>query len=105
MYPTDLTETQWQFIEKVLLPQERKRKHELIEVWNALFYLVRIGWQWRMLPKDYPKRELVYYYFRKWSDLAEIDLLLSSLRENIRVKRRQKASASLGIMEPKCSLG
>ncbi|KAA6324283.1 hypothetical protein EZS27_026374, partial [termite gut metagenome] len=25
MYPTDLTETQWQFIEKVLLPQERKR--------------------------------------------------------------------------------
>jgi hypothetical protein len=29
MYPTDLTETQWQFIEKVLLPQERKRKHSL----------------------------------------------------------------------------
>ncbi|KAA6318068.1 hypothetical protein EZS27_031877, partial [termite gut metagenome] len=41
MYPTDLTETQWQFIEKVLLPQERKRKHSLQQIWNALFYLVK----------------------------------------------------------------
>jgi putative transposase len=58
MYPTDLTETQWQYIEKVLLLQERKRKHELSEVWNALFYLIKTGCQWRMLPKEYPKWEL-----------------------------------------------
>lgn len=41
MYPTDLTETQWQYIKKVLLPQKRKRKHDLKEIWNAIFYLVR----------------------------------------------------------------
>lgn len=99
MYSTDLTETQWQFIEKVLSAQERKRKHELKAIWNALFYLVRTGCQWRMLPNDYPKWELVYYYFRKWSDLEEFDLLLSSLREKVRVKLHQKASASLGIID------
>jgi len=99
MYPTDLTETQWQYIEKVLLPQERKRKHELSEVWNALFYLIKTGCQWRMLPKEYPKWELVYYYYRKWSGMEEYDLLLSKLRESVRLKRGQSAAASLGIID------
>ncbi len=99
MYPTDITETQWQYIEKVLLPQERKRKHDLKEVWNAIFYLVRSGCQWRMLPKDYPKWELVYYYFRKWSEMQEFDLLLSSLGESVRFKRKQNKAASLGIID------
>ena len=62
-YPTDLTDSQWQYIEKVLLFKERKRKHKLKEIWNALFYLVKTGCQWRMLPKEYPKWQLVYYYF------------------------------------------
>lgn len=52
-----------------------------------------------MLPKDYPKWELVYYYFRKWSDLQKLDLLLSNLRESIRFKRKQNKAASLGIMD------
>lgn len=43
MYPTDITETQWSYIEKVLLVQERKRKYELKQIWNAIFYLVRTG--------------------------------------------------------------
>ena len=29
MYPTDLSETQWQFIKKTLQLEERKRKHSL----------------------------------------------------------------------------
>jgi putative transposase len=99
MYPTDITETHWQYIEKVLLPQERKRKHELKQIWNAIFNLVRTGCQWRMLPNDFPKRELVYYYFRKWSTLEEFDLLLGRLRETVRISRKQKGAASLGIMD------
>lgn len=99
IYPTDLTDTQWQFIEKVLLPQERKRKHDLKEIFNGIFYLVKTGCQWRMLPKDYPKWELVYYYFRKWSFYEEFDLLLSRLRESVRVKRNQNKEPSLGIID------
>ncbi|MDH6309498.1 transposase [Dysgonomonas sp. PFB1-18] len=51
IYPTDITDTQWQYMKKVLLFEERKRKHDLKEIWNALFYLVKTGCQWRMLPK------------------------------------------------------
>jgi len=39
-YPTNLTDKQWQVIKKMLHIQERKRKHDLRAIWNALFYLV-----------------------------------------------------------------
>ena len=52
-YPTDLTDKQWQVIKKILNLQERKRKYDLREIWNAIFYLVKTGCQWRMLPKDF----------------------------------------------------
>ncbi|MDR2119711.1 MAG: transposase [Tannerella sp.] len=61
MYPTDLTETQWQYIKKVLHIQMRKRKHDLREIWNALFYIVKTGCQWRMLPSNFLKWQRVYY--------------------------------------------
>ena len=52
-----------------------------------------------MLPKEYPKWELVYYYFRKWSFYEEFDLLLSNLREDIRSKRGQNRAASVGAID------
>jgi transposase len=99
MYPTDLTETQWQFIKKTLEFDDRKRKYSLQIIWNAINYLVKTGCQWRMLPKDFPKWQLVYYYYCKWSDLEHFDLLLSKLREKVRFNRGQNAMPSLGIMD------
>ena len=99
MYSTDLEETQWQVIKKILNVQERKRKYDLREIWNAIFYVVKTGCQWRMLPSDFAPWELVYYYYRKWSSWGEFDLLLNNLREKVRVKMGQKAEASLGIMD------
>lgn len=55
MYPTDLTQTQWQFIKKALDFDDRKRKYDLIVIWNAINYLVKMGCQWRLLPHDFPK--------------------------------------------------
>jgi putative transposase len=99
MYQTDLTETQWQYIKKVLHIQERKRKYDLKEVWNAIFYLVKTGCQWRMLPSHFPKWQLVYYYYRKWAGLTDFDLLLNELRENVRSKRGQTKQPSVGIVD------
>ncbi len=89
MYPTDLEETHLQVIKKILNLQARKRKYDLREIWNAIFYLVKTGCQWRMLPSHFAPWELVYYYYRKWSSLGEFDLLLNNLREKVRVKNGQ----------------
>jgi transposase len=99
MYSTDLTNTQWQFIKSSLNINERKRKHDLREIWNAINYLVKTGCQWRMLPSSFPKWQLVYYYYSKWSSEELFDLLLEKLRHKVRVKLRQNSNASLGIMD------
>ena len=49
MYCTDLEKTQWQVIKKILNLQ-KGNENILHEIWNATFYLVRTGYQWRMLP-------------------------------------------------------
>ena len=62
-------------------------------------YLVKTGCQWRMLPNDLPKWQLVYYYYSKWANAENFDLLLSKLREKVRLKRNQNTEPSLGIMD------
>jgi transposase len=99
MYTTDLSNTQWQFIKSSLNVGERKRKHDLRSIWNAVSYLVKTGCQWRMLPINFPKWQLVYYYYRKWSDNESYDLLLEKVRGKVRVNMGQKSEASLGIMD------
>lgn len=69
------------------------------EIWNAIFYLVKTGCQWRMLPSNFAPWKLVYYYYLKWCSLNEFDLLLNNLREKVRVKMGQKAECSLSIMD------
>ena len=98
-YPTDLRDDQWQYIKKTLQLDNRKRKHDLREVWNAIIYLVKTGCQWRMLPRDYPKWPSVYYYYKKWEHRLDYDLLLQSLREKVRTNMGQAARPSLGIVD------
>lgn len=98
-YSTNITDNQWQFIKNTLQLGNRKRKYDLRVVWDSIMYLVKTGCQWRMLPRDFPKWQLVYYYYSKWANAEDFDLLLSRLREEIRVNRNQNKEPSLGIMD------
>lgn len=51
---------------KEKLPVQRKRKYNLREIADAIFWILRTGSQWRNLPGGFPKWNLVYYYFSKW---------------------------------------
>ncbi|WP_301221051.1 transposase [Bacteroides caecimuris] len=64
-----------------------------------MFYLVKTGCQWYMLPLDFPRWQLVYYYYRKWASQLNFDLLLEKLRGQVRVKRGQRVEPSVGIMD------
>jgi len=68
-YDTDLTDAQWLKI-SMLLPQPHKRgrprTQHFREITNAIFYILRAGCAWRLLPHDFPKWQTVYYYFRCW---------------------------------------
>jgi transposase len=99
MYATDLTDAQWQYTKSSLSNIERKRKHDLRLIINALLYLVKTSCQWRMLPTDFPRWQLVCYYYRKWSYDGTLDLLLDSLRGKARICKNQGANPTLGIID------
>ena len=65
-YPTDLTDEEWARIATLLpKPAKRGRKPEvgLREVLNAIRYMTRSGGGWRMLPRDFPPWQTVYWWF------------------------------------------
>ena len=91
LYPTDLTDSQWDLI-KEILPEPartgRPRELELRQIVNAILYLVRGGIQWRMMPREYPKWQSVYYYFRKWRK----DGTWKRIHDTFRAQERRKKS-------------
>jgi putative transposase len=97
-YPTNLTDSQWQFIEKIVNDQ-RKRTHKLREIWNAILYLVKSGCQWRMLPRDFPHWSAVYYYFKKWKNNGLFEEFLDRLNERERKCSKKNLSPSVGIID------
>jgi putative transposase len=70
-YDTDLTDAAWAFIAPVLptaRPGGRPRTTNLRAVLNAIFYLLRTGCQWRLLPREFPPCGTVYHYFQAWQN-------------------------------------
>jgi transposase len=49
-----------------ILNIRRKRRHDLRNIMNALFYIARTGCQWRNLPPNFPPWRAVNYYFEQW---------------------------------------
>ena len=94
-----LSDAQWQIIEKYLTAPNRNRKHSLREIWDAIFYLLRTGCQWRMLPEGYPKWELVYYYFSSWRDTELFDDVNTMLRERARKLVGKNEQCSVVIID------
>jgi len=97
-YPTDLTDGQWQVI-KEFLNTERKRKHDLRSIVNAILYLVKAGCQWRMLALEYPKWQIVYYYFNRWKHGRIIEKIQCFLVKKVRSKQGRKEQPSVGIID------
>lgn len=98
IYATNMTDNQWNAILR-LFDDKRKRKHSYREILNAIFYLLKTGCQWRMLPNDFPKWQLVYYYFCKWRDDGLIEYIHECLRDVTRKRAGRDISPSLGLID------
>jgi len=97
-YPTNVSNSQWQIISK-FLDIERSRKYDLREIVNAILYLVKTGCQWRMLPGDFPKWPIVYYYFSVWKHDGILEQVHESLVEKIRNREGRNEEPSVGIID------
>jgi putative transposase len=102
-YPTDLSDAEWNYIEPYLpVPKEhgRPRIHSPREILDAIFYILRSGCQWRLLPHDFPRWPTVYHYFRTWRiDGTWERINRTTLRERLRVRLKRDPQPSAGIVD------
>jgi putative transposase len=101
-YPTDLSDAEWNYIEPHLpAPKEhgRPRIHSPREILDAIFYLLRSGCQWRLLPHDFPRWPTVYYYFRQWRLDGTWERINQGIRERLRVRLKRNPQPTAGIVD------
>lgn len=101
-YPTDLTDEEWDRITSFLPQPARKGRKpgvDLREVLNAIRYIARTGCSWRMLPKDFPPWQTVYWWFRRlmrrflFETIHDVALMID------RERAGREASPTAGVID------
>jgi putative transposase len=92
-YPTDLTDEQWERLDPLLPSPKsgtpkggRPATVDRREVVNAIFYHLRAGGAWRMMPHDFPAWQTVYGLFRDWRLAGVWEKAHAALREEVRTE-------------------
>jgi len=101
-YPTDLTDQEWEGLQPHLPPPKRRGKKRTValrEILDAIFYLLRSGCAWRMLPHDLPSWQTVYYYFRQWVKDGTWAKINDSVRVELRQALGREAEPSAAIID------
>jgi len=102
-YSTDVSDAEWSYLKAYLptpKPHGRPRVHGTREVLNAIFYIVRGGCPWRLLPHDFPPWKTVYHYFRAWRMNGTWERMHAALREcaRVRLKRNPQLVDTQGLV-------
>ena len=88
-YSTDLSDLEWAIMAP-LIPVAKSGGHprttDMREVCNAIYYHLKTGCQWDMLPRDFPPSSTVYSYYRKWQRKGIWEELNHTLRDKLREK-------------------
>jgi putative transposase len=101
-YSTDLTDAEWKCL-KLHVPGPNKRgrpkTHTTREILSAIFYVLKSGCPWRLLPRDFPPWETVYWWFRRWRLDGTFERLNATLRGVLRVRSGRNPLPSAGIAD------
>ena len=101
-YETDLSDKEWLVIEPHLPPPEplgRPRDWTWREIVNAIFYVLRGGIAWRLLPNDFPPWQTVYRWFAAWRDGGLFEKINHALVMADRQRVGREASPSAAIID------
>lgn len=88
-YQTDWTDAEWEVLERYLpAPKSggRPRIHPVRKILEAIFWVVRGGCAWRLLPHDFPPWKTVYRYFRLWRLDGTWEGIHTAWRRQVRVR-------------------
>jgi putative transposase len=101
-YASDLSDPEFDIIASLVAQKSgsgKKRTVNIREILNAIFYRVRTGCQWRMLPKDFPPWNHVWYYYHTWRDDGTLERINTIIRQEVRIKAARDPEPSVAIID------
>lgn len=101
-YASDLTDTEWQYVAPIVAQKPgsgRRREINIRDVLDAIFYRVRTGCQWRMLPKEFPAWGHVTYYYYQWRNDGTWEQINTILRRNLRTQAGHDPEPSVAALD------
>lgn len=100
-YSSDLTEDQWKLIEPYFDTGNygKYRTHDKKHLINAVFYIIKTGIQWHLLPQDFPPYKTVYSFYKRAKDKGIWEKTMKGLIEKSRVKMGRKAEPSYSLID------
>jgi protease I len=101
-YPTDLTDAQWALVEPFLpmaRGRGRPRSRDRRRILDAIFYALRTGCAWRLLPRGFGPWQTAYHYFRTWARDGTWHRVHEALRRAVRVAAGRPPDPSVGIAD------
>src|SRR5664280_295919 len=81
-YQTDVTDEEWRVIEPHLPAAKgtgRPRAWPMREIINGIFYVMRAGCPWRLLPSDLPPWNTIYRWFATFRDESRFEKINHAL--------------------------
>ena len=100
-YRTDLTDKQWGMIEHIFKSNKGGNfvKHNKRALVNAVLYLVKTGFQWRLLPNDFPPYATVWSFYRRAVLSGKWEKAMDALVEKTREDAGRKPTPSYGLID------
>ena len=101
-YASDLTDAEWAQLEPLVPrshPAGRRQTYPLRRIIDAIFYLLRTGAQWRLLPHEYPPRYAVFYHYAQWRENGTWEQVTQVLRESHRRTMGRAPQPSAAIID------
>jgi putative transposase len=101
-YPTDLTDEQWERLAPYVpaaKPGGRPRSVDIREILNGVWYVLRAGCAWRLLPHDLPPWPTVYSYVRRWRLDGTWQSLHDRIRQELRLQEGRLEQPSAAVLD------
>jgi putative transposase len=102
-YPSDVTDDQWSLLRPYLDRRRTRVGHPVTvdrrAVVNAIFYILRTGCQWRMLPHDFPPWGTVSSQYYRWRKAGVWEKVEAILQARVREYEGRGKRPTAGILD------
>ncbi|SDD85075.1 IS5 family transposase [Streptomyces prasinopilosus] len=103
-YPSSLSDEAWGIIQPVLPVRDLRkgggvRKYGDRLVLDSIFYVLRSGCQWRMLPRDLMPWDAAHRWFTKWRRDGTWDRIHDALRRQVRIGAGRDPEPSAAVID------